>query len=114
MAHEASRQAQELMEQASAQLKDQAGAQQHPAAEGLRALGNELQAMSEQSGQQGVATDLVRHAADRANQAAQWLDQREAATVVSEVRDYTRRNPGLFLAGAAIAGVLAGRGWARA
>ncbi|RKR90295.1 hypothetical protein BDK92_4665 [Micromonospora pisi] len=109
VANEASRQARELMGQASAQLKEQAGAQQHRAAEGLRALGNELQAMSERSDQQGVATDLIRHAAGRANQAAQWLDQREPGMVVSEVRDYARRNPGIFLAGAAIAGLLAGR-----
>jgi hypothetical protein len=109
VANEASRQARELMGQASNQLKQQASEQQHRAADSLRALADELQTMSERTDQQGVATDLVRHAADRAHQAAQWLDQREPGTVVNEVRDYARRNPGLFLAGAAVAGVLAGR-----
>ncbi|WP_326556583.1 hypothetical protein [Micromonospora sp. NBC_01796] len=109
VANEASRQARQLMEQASNQLKQQANEQQHRAADGLRALADELQTMSERTEQQGVATDLVRHAADRAHQAAQWLDQREPGTVVSEVRDYARRNPGIFLAGAAVAGILAGR-----
>jgi hypothetical protein len=109
VANEANRQARELMGQASGQLKEQASAQQHRAADGLRALGNELQAMSERSDQPGMATDLVRHAADRAHQAAQWLDQREPGMVVNEVRDYARRNPGMFLAGAAVAGVIAGR-----
>ncbi|GAB3976958.1 hypothetical protein GCM10027615_47830 [Plantactinospora veratri] len=97
------------MGQASAQLKEQASAQQHRAASGLRALGDELQAMSERSEQQGVGKDLVRHAADRVQRAAQWLDQREPGMVLNDVRDYARRNPGLFLAGAAVAGVLAGR-----
>ncbi|GIG86031.1 hypothetical protein [Plantactinospora endophytica] len=109
VAGEAGRQAQQLMGQASTELKQQAGAQQHRAASGLRALGEELRAMSERTDRPGMATDLVRHAADRAQQAAQWLDQREPGMVVADVRDYARRNPGLFLAGAAIAGVLAGR-----
>ncbi|WP_329102801.1 hypothetical protein OG792_24915 [Micromonospora sp. NBC_01699] len=109
VANEASRQARELMGQASNQLRQQAGEQQHRAAASLRALADELQTMSERTDQPGVATDLVRHAADRAHQAAQWLDQREPGTVVNEVRDYARRNPGMFLAGAAVAGVLAGR-----
>lgn len=109
VAAEAGRQAQNLMGQASAQLKEQAGAQQHRAASGLRELGEELRAMSDRTDRPGVAPDLVRHAADRAHQAAQWLDQREPGMVVNDVRDYARRNPGLFLAGAAIAGVIAGR-----
>ncbi|MFY1691914.1 hypothetical protein [Plantactinospora sp. WMMB782] len=109
VATEAGRQANELMGQASAQLKQQAGAQQERAASGLRALGDELRAMSERSERPGVGTDLVRHAADRIQQAAGWLDQREPGMVLDDVRDYARRNPGLFLAGAAVAGVLAGR-----
>ncbi|MFK3981961.1 hypothetical protein ACI2K4_16490 [Micromonospora sp. NPDC050397] len=109
VAGEASRQARELMGQASSQLKEQAMAQQHRAADGLRALGDQLQAMSDRNDQPGMAGDLVRHAAGRAHQAAEWLNQREPGTVVHEVRDYARRNPGLFLAGAAVAGVLVGR-----
>ncbi|AVT35772.1 hypothetical protein [Plantactinospora sp. BB1] len=109
VAAEAGRQANELMGQASAQLKEQASAQQHRAASGLRALGDELRAMSERSEQQGVGKDLVQQAADRVQRAAQWLDQREPGMVLNDVRDYARRNPGLFLAGAAVAGVLAGR-----
>lgn len=109
VAAEASRQAQNLMGQASAQLREQAGAQQQRAADGLRQLGEQLRMMSDRTDQPGVATDLVRHASDRVQQAAQWLDQREPGTVLNDVRDYARRRPGLFLAGAAVAGILAGR-----
>ncbi|MEQ4300085.1 hypothetical protein ABNF97_01615 [Plantactinospora sp. B6F1] len=109
IAAEAGRQAQNLMGQASGQLKEQAGAQQQRAASGLRALGDELRAMSERSDHPGVGTDLVRHAAERVQQAAHWLDQREPGMVLNDVRNYARRNPGIFLAGAAVAGVIAGR-----
>ncbi|MFI6757971.1 hypothetical protein ACIBF5_02325 [Micromonospora sp. NPDC050417] len=109
VAHEASEQARQLMGQATSQLREQAEAQQQRAADGLRALGDQLHTMSERTDQPGVATDLVRHAAGRVHQAAHWLDQREPGAVLNDIRDYARRNPGIFLAGAAVAGVLAGR-----
>lgn len=65
--------------------------------------------MSSQGERPGVATDLVRGASGTVHQAADWLEQREPGTVVNELRDYARRHPGMFLAGAAVAGVLAGR-----
>ena len=109
VAHEAGEQARELMGRASDQLRQQADSQQKRAAQGLRALGDELRTMSERAQQPGMAGDLVRQASDRAHQVAGWLDQREPGSVMAEVREYARRNPGTFLAGAAIAGVLAGR-----
>ncbi|ROT32323.1 hypothetical protein [Micromonospora sp. HM5-17] len=109
IAREAGQQAQNLMGQAAAQLREQAGAQQQRAADGLRSLGDQLRAMSDRTDQPGLATDLVRQAADRVQQAAQWLDQREPGMVLEEVREYARRRPGIFLAGAALAGVIAGR-----
>jgi hypothetical protein len=109
VAAETNRQAHNLLDQASSQLKEQADAQQKRAAEGLRALGDELQSMSSRSEEQGPATDLVRRASGTVHQAADWLEQREPGAVVNEVRDFARRHPGTFLAGAALAGVLAGR-----
>ncbi|MFY1671486.1 hypothetical protein ACN27G_16160 [Plantactinospora sp. WMMB334] len=109
VAAETRRQAQHLMGQATDQLRAEAGAQQQRAASGLRALGDELRTMSERTDRPGVGTDLVRHAAERVQQAAHWLDGREPGRVLDDVRDYARRNPGLFLAGAAVAGVIAGR-----
>ncbi|MEE6257237.1 hypothetical protein [Plantactinospora sonchi] len=109
VAAEAGRQAQNLMGQASDQIKEQAGAQQQRAADGLRTLGEQLRLMSDRAEHPGMATDLVRQAADRVQKAAQWLDEREPGTVLNDVRDYARRKPGLFLAGAAVAGILAGR-----
>jgi hypothetical protein len=97
-----------LMGEATDELRHQAGNQQKRAAEGLRALGSQLRSMAG-AGEQGVAADLVGEAADRANQAAQWLEQREPGQLVDEVRGFARRRPGAFAAGALVAGVLVGR-----
>ncbi|MER5335000.1 hypothetical protein [Micromonospora sp. NPDC002717] len=106
---EARRQARNLTGEAGTQLRDQAQAQQRRAADGLRGIGRELGSMAERSEDSGMAAQMVRRAADAAQQAAGWLDEREPGAVVDEVRSYARRHPGTFLAGAAVAGVLVGR-----
>ncbi|MET7960747.1 hypothetical protein [Micromonospora zamorensis] len=109
VAAEARRQAQQLTGQATGQLRDQAQAQQRRAAEGLRDLGQNLSSMAERDGDSGLAGQVVRKAADAAQQAAGWLDEREPSEVLDDVRTYARRHPGTFLAGAAVAGLLVGR-----
>ncbi|MFG3705727.1 hypothetical protein ACGF7U_13475 [Micromonospora sp. NPDC047670] len=109
VASEARRQARNLTGEATTQLRDQAQAQQRRAAEGLRGIGRELDSMAERSEDSGMAAQLVRRAADAAQQAAGWLDEREPGAVFDEVRSYARRHPGTFLTGAAVAGMLVGR-----
>ena len=65
--------------------------------------------MASSSDQHGIASDLVRQAAQRAHSVAGWLDQRDPGSLLNEVKSYARRNPGTFIAAAAIAGALAGR-----
>jgi hypothetical protein len=102
-------QARNLASEAQDELRHQTSMQQKRAAEGLRALGSELRSMAGHSDQQGVAAELVQQAAGRAHQAADWLEQREPGQVLGEVRRFARRRPGVFLAGALVAGVVAGR-----
>ncbi|MGC4787007.1 hypothetical protein ACLQ22_04050 [Micromonospora sp. DT178] len=109
VATEARRQAHHLTDEAGTQLRDQARAQQHRAAEGLRGIGRELSSMAERSEDSGMAGQAVRRAADAAQQAAGWLDEREPGAMLDDVRSYARRHPGTFLAGAALAGMLVGR-----
>jgi hypothetical protein len=109
VAAESGRQARDLVGEASAQAQQQAGAQQKRAADGLRALGTQLQSMAGKSEQDGVAKEVVGRASDAAQQAAGWLEQREPGELVNEVRDYARQHPGTFLAGAAVAGLFVGR-----
>lgn len=106
---EARRQARNLYGEARSQLASQTGEQQRRAAGGLRSLADEMRTMAEQGGQAGPVSELARQAADRVHGVAGWLEQREPGDIISEVRDYARRNPGTFLVGAAVLGVLAGR-----
>jgi len=106
---EAKRQARDLVGEARTQVRSQAGDQKDRAVQGLHALGDELDRMSEQAGQSGIATELARQVSTRAHELASYLDRREPVDLLDEVRDYARRRPVVFLAGAALAGVVAGR-----
>ncbi len=109
VASEAKTNARELLQQASADLKDQAGVQQQKVADGLRSISHELESMASASDQPGVATDLVRQAADRSSAVAGWLDGRDPGSLLAEVKSFARERPGTFLMLAAGAGLLAGR-----
>jgi hypothetical protein len=65
--------------------------------------------MAAKGGQSGVATEVAQQAAERIHGVASWLEQREPADVLQAVRDFARRRPGVFLAGAVAAGLAAGR-----
>jgi hypothetical protein len=106
---ETTRQARDLAGEARSQVRQQANGQRDRAVGGLRTLGDELNSMAEQGGQSGVATEVARQLSTRANDLAGYLEQREPGDLVNEVRDFARRRPGVFLLGAALAGVAAGR-----
>ena len=65
--------------------------------------------MAQNGGQGGPVTELAHQAADRVHGVAGWLEEREPGDLLNEVKGYARRNPGTFLVGAAVLGVLAGR-----
>jgi ElaB/YqjD/DUF883 family membrane-anchored ribosome-binding protein len=98
-----------LVGQTRSELTSQAGNQQQRIAEGIRALGGELQSMAEGSQEQGVAVDLARQASERSQAVASWLEDREPGDLLEEVKSYARRHPGTFIAVAAGIGLLAGR-----
>ncbi|WP_026537335.1 hypothetical protein [Arthrobacter sp. 9MFCol3.1] len=101
--------ARDLLHQAKSDLTEQAGTQQQKVAEGLRSVAGELHSMASASDQPGVATDLVRQAAERSSAVASWLDGRDPGSLLTEVKSFARQRPGTFLLLAAGAGVLAGR-----
>jgi hypothetical protein len=101
--------ARDLLHQAKSDLTEQAGTQQQKVAEGLRSVAGELHSMAAASDQPGVATDLVRQAAERSSAVASWLDGRDPGSLLTEVKSFARQRPGTFLLLAAGAGVLAGR-----
>ncbi len=111
VAHETQRQAQDLLKQGQSQLKDQTVAQQQKAAQGLSALAGELRGLADGSSQgaPGPARDLLQQASGFIDGFADKLQNREPAELLEEVRSLARRRPGLFLLGAAAAGIVAGR-----
>jgi hypothetical protein len=109
VASETGRQARDLLGEAKGQVQQQASGQQHRAAQQLWAVADELSEMAAKGGQSGLATQVAQEAAGRVRGVASWLDQREPGDLLDGVRDFARRHPGQFLAGAAVAGVVAGR-----
>jgi hypothetical protein len=103
-------QARELVAETRGQLQEQADAQTARMARALYQVGGQAVALSE--GRPEEAGPL----AEYAEQAATWLDtcaaqieDRGLEGLASDVVDFARRRPGLFLAGAAILGVGVGR-----
>ncbi|MET7808410.1 hypothetical protein [Micromonospora chersina] len=106
---EAKRQARNLYGEARNQVTAQTSQQQQRAASGLRSLAEEMRSMAQTGGSGGPVTELAHQAADRVHGVAGWLEQREPGDLLNEVKTYARRNPGTFLLGAALLGVVAGR-----
>ncbi|MGL5858017.1 MAG: hypothetical protein ACRC35_06365 [Angustibacter sp.] len=109
VAYEATRQARDLLREGRMQAHAQARQQQQRLAGTVRSLSEELRAMADAPDRSGPAADLAHRAAARGSSLATWLDDREPAAVLDEVRSFASRRPGTFLAIAAGAGVLAGR-----
>jgi len=101
--------AMDLMHQAKSDATAQAETAQRKAAEGMRKISEELQTMAGSSEGGGVATDLVRQAADRSSSIASWLENRNPGSLLEEAKSFGRQRPGMFLLLAAGAGMLAGR-----
>lgn len=101
--------AQDLLSQAKSGLTSQAGTQQQKAAEGIRTISSQLHSMASAPDQQGMASDLIRQAAQRSESVASWLENRQPGDLLGEVQKFARNRPGTFLLLAAGAGVLAGR-----
>jgi hypothetical protein len=109
VASETGTQAKNLLDEGLHQLRDQARDGQRRLAESVRTFAGQFRRMSTGNQETGLAGDLVRQATDRAERVASWLESREPGDLLDEVRRFARRRPGMFLAGAAAAGVLAGR-----
>jgi len=109
LAAETTRQARNLVEEGKGQVAEQARDGQRKAATGLHTLADQLQEMSRTPDGGGIAPELAQQAADRTRTVASWLEHHEPGDLLTEVRTFARRRPGVFLAGAALAGIVAGR-----
>jgi len=101
-------QTRQLAGQTRDQVAEQAGQQRDRAVEGLRSVGEELRSMAEH-GQSGWGSQLARQGAELTDQAADFIQDRGAGEILDDIRRMARQRPGMFLAVAAGAGVVAGR-----
>jgi hypothetical protein len=108
---ETQRQAKDLLDQGRSQVREQAISQQQKAGQSLNSLAKELRSLADgtSSGAPGPARDLLQQASGMVDDFAHKLQTRDPAELLDEVRSFARRKPGMFLLGAAAAGVLAGR-----
>lgn len=109
VAGEASAQARDVAGELRDQLQEQAGAQTQRLARNLRRLADDLGDMGESGKQDSPATHAVNRIADRGRDAASRMEDRGPQGLVSDLQDFARRRPGVFLAGAALAGFTAAR-----
>lgn len=110
VAGEAVHQVRDLGEQVRSQLSEQAGAAAAKLAQALRSLAEELHQMSHHDGDNhGAASQAAHTLAERGDRFADYLENRDPDTMVTDLRGSAARRPGGFLVGAVVAGVLAGR-----
>ena len=102
-------QARQLFDQAKGEVSSQASTQQERVANGLRTMSDQLRQMGDNAEQDGMARTFVRQAADRTGAVADWVNQRNPGDLLDEVKGFARRRPGVFIALAVGAGLVAGR-----
>lgn len=109
VAHEAKSAAKGFFYETRVQLSEQASTQQRRAAEAVRSTADDLVGMADGRSPSGPAAGIVRNLGNQTHQIASWLDQREPADLVREVRGFARRHTGAFLVAAVGLGIVAGR-----
>ncbi|KQQ06253.1 MULTISPECIES: hypothetical protein [unclassified Rathayibacter] len=110
VAQEAKTQVKDLLDQSRSQLTEQAHAQKENAAKGARAFSDDLTSLANgEGGQDNMAANLVSNLAGRAQGVATWLEDREPAELLEDVKSFARRRPGAFILIAAATGLVAGR-----
>jgi uncharacterized protein YjbJ (UPF0337 family) len=103
-------QTRQMADQTRTQLSGQVTGQRDKAVGSIRSIGDELHSLaSGEGGQSGIVSQLAREGSDMTHKVADFIEQREPAELLDEVRSFARRKPGTFLIGAALAGVVVGR-----
>jgi hypothetical protein len=109
VAGEATEHARGLVSDALGQVDEEARRQMGRMAQTLKTFSDDLDQMADQSGSNGLASEMARQVANRTRDLGRRLDGREPQEILEDVRGFARRRPGTFLVGALVAGVVAGR-----
>ncbi|MFF5638799.1 hypothetical protein [Streptomyces sp. NPDC012825] len=106
---EAAAQAKDLAGELRNQLQGQAETQTQRLAENVRRLSHELRELGDNGKPDSTMADLARRAADGGHRMASHVENRGPDGLVSDLQSFARRRPGVFLAGAALAGFVVAR-----
>ncbi|MCX5583225.1 hypothetical protein ACFV0H_01730 [Streptomyces erythrochromogenes] len=106
---EATAQARDLVGELRTQLTDQAQTQTQRLAENVRRLSQELRELGENGKPDSTMADVARQIADGGHQIAAHVEKRGPDGLVGDLQSFARRRPGVFLAGAALAGFVVAR-----
>jgi hypothetical protein len=108
VASEAKAEAKDVLADARHQLRSQAEEQSAKLATVVADIGAQLRKMAA-AGETGPAKDIVAGVADQAQQMSQRLGDGGLDRTLADARRLARNRPGVFLAGAALAGFVAAR-----
>ncbi len=106
---EAKEQGRQVLEEMKYRARDQADGQARRAAESLRGVAAQLGSMAELSDEQGMLVDMARNGADQIQRFADRLGNDGVDGLLTDVEQFARRRPGLFLAATFGAGMVLGR-----
>jgi hypothetical protein len=106
---EAGTQAKSLLGTVTDEVRSQGRSQQSRLAGAVHSVAQELGSMGAKSEQSGPVADLAQQASRRAGEVGHWLENKEPAEVLDDLRSFARRRPGMFLGLCALAGVVVGR-----
>ena len=104
VANQATAQATQKVQSGVAQGKDRTARALGAVADSLRSAGNDLRGRDE-----GMISQFVDRAADRASQIADHLNNSDPNALLDDVENFARREPMMFVAGAFAIGLVAAR-----
>jgi hypothetical protein len=108
VASEAKEKARNVMDQTRSEVGHQLDEQGRRAGKVVRHASEQLHSMAE-SAEPGVVTDLTRQLGDGLENVARTVEQGGVQGVADDLRRFARRQPGLFLVGAGVAGFVVTR-----
>ena len=108
LADQAREHARSVVGDARAEIERQADEQGRRLGAALQDAGGQLRSMSD-AGAEGPVTDLTRQLADALGRVSDTIDRGGVQAVAEDLRSLARRQPGLFLFGAGVAGFVATR-----
>jgi hypothetical protein len=108
LAHQAKTEVRNVMSDARDEMQRQIDTQAHRLGGALQDAGGQLRSMAE-GAHPGFVTDLAAQLGQTLDRVAATIDRGGAEAVADDLRSLARRQPGLFLLGAGLAGFVAAR-----